>query len=230
MTRIYSPTRMLIALVCIAMSLFSKPITTLRPSTSMMLKDNISFHTCSLLAAITFVALLPQNANAYAIREVAHLAPYPNEKRDADRLERRHEESSWNPDCTDESTVPVTVAGHSSLEPVTVTVTVGLPNSTYATVYTTTKDSAYGSSMSGTVANGSNSVSATRTSSSAASTPTVDPLLASAQEAQQLNLAFQSLRTNDPCSREFFYIIPLTITDHLISRRTRLHLEPTRPV
>ena len=161
-----------------------------------------------LIVAIVLALLLPTATLAIAIQDTVTL-PLPYR---AEQLERRGERkfvrrdwSTWNPDCTStqESTSALSadIAGHTSLEPVTVTVTVRLPNSSYTSPIATASGYAAGSpSLNGT-ATGS-PVPSTRTSSSTVSSPTVDPVVASAQEAQQLNLAFQSLKTGDPCTRK----------------------------
>ncbi|KIM22483.1 hypothetical protein M408DRAFT_284434 [Serendipita vermifera MAFF 305830] len=214
MTRMYSPTRTLMPLLCVALSLFYAPLTTSRLATPIMFKDTITIHSKLILTATTFAILLPQGTNAYAIPEVAHLLPdqgYQLEKRERVRGEKRHED--WTPDCTtDEQTsseaVSAIVAGHTSLEPVTVTVTVGLPNTTYTSALPATSGSAYGSpGGNGTLAEGSTSASPTRTGSSDIATSTVIPILASAQEAQRLNAAFQTLQESDACTRKPWPII-----------------------
>ena len=213
MTRMILPTRAFMALSCAALSLVNLPFTTSRSFTPSIPNYATQIHAPSILTAAVFAALIPQ-ANAYALPEMARL-PYPNDvkKRERSRATKRHE--SDTPDCTDDdqaSTITAVVAGHSSLEPVTVTVTVGLPNMTHSISITMSSGS---SGTNGTVADGSTSLSdyasATRSSSSAVPTPTIDPLLRSAQEAQRLNLAFQSLSANDACTRES---LPLTHIEH----------------
>ncbi|PVF99174.1 hypothetical protein CPB86DRAFT_783972 [Serendipita vermifera] len=200
--------------LCAASSFLSIPI---HLSTS---ASSIGAASLQPLLFITLLAAIASPAHGYALPE-KHVDMVP-------AIGKRNEDWSTPCESQDEATGTVASLG----EPVTVTITVFVPptsnstatstrphaTSTESPVETGTESgSSHGNSTSTSYGSGSvtTTPSTTRTTSTPSPSATVDPVLASAEQAQRLNVAFQSLKVTDACTGTAMYPIVKAMTNSL---------------